>query len=159
MIQRVMAGLKVLAIAVATGRVGYVLIEEGRLIDWKMSKKAYRSVAEARRCTKTWIELFKPDVLVTEKIAKTSRKGEQSRSVTRSIARVAEKAPLLDVSMLRIQEHANKYVEAQVLAARFPDLAGRLPKKPRLWQSEPFAMIYFEALALALPIVDRRQIE
>ncbi len=150
-----MARLKVLAIAVATGRIGYVFFIGDTLKEWKLSKKASRSTAEARKHVTKWIKFFKPDVVVTEKITKHSRKGDRAKGLIAAIARVAENHDLLDVSVTRIKAFKNKYEEARALVQRFPDLHPRLPKEPRIWQSEPFGTIYFEALALALQIIDR----
>lgn len=150
------ARLKVLAIAVATGRVGYVFLDGSTLIDWKMSKKASQSVKEARKHAKKWIAFFKPDVVLTERIAKHSRKGDHAKSITGAIAKVAEDAELLDVSVPRLQAFKNKYEEARELVLRFPELRPRLPKVRRIWEGEPYSTIYFEALALALLIIDRK---
>ncbi|MDA4845245.1 hypothetical protein OOZ53_07785 [Hoeflea sp. E7-10] len=121
-----------------------------------MSKKAWRTVAGAEDYVKQLIAFFKPDVVVTEKIAKESGKGDHAKRIIAAIARVAEKAMLLDVVVPRMQRYQNKYAEARALAERFPELAASVPRKPRLWESEPFAMIYFEAVSLALEVVDHR---
>jgi len=151
-----MARLKVLAIAVATGRVGYVFFDGKTLIDWKMSTIASKSTKEARIHIKRWINYFKPDVVVTEQIDKRCRKGDHAKSIIAAIAKVAEDSELLDVSVPRLRAFQNKYAEARELVLRFPELRPRLPKEPRIWQSEPFSTIYFEALAMAMLIIDRR---
>ena len=151
-----MARLRVLAIAVATGRVGHAFFVGGRPQDWKMSKKAWRSIADAERYAQQLIAFHKPDVVVTEKIGRNSRKGEHAKRIIAALARVAERAILLDVVVPRIQHYQNKYAEARAFAERFPELAPRLPRVPRLWQSEPFATIYFEAVALAVEVIDRK---
>ena len=155
-ILKAMARLKVLAIAVATGRIGYVFLEGGVLKDWKLSKKASKSQKAARTYVTNLIKVFKPDVVVTEKISKHSRKGDHAKGLISTIARVAENHELLDVQVPRLQAFQNKYEEAKALVLRFPDLRPRLPKEPRIWQSEPFGTIYFEALAMALLVIDRR---
>ncbi len=150
-----MARLRVLAIAVATGRVGYALLVGDSLEDWKLSKKASRSPKEASKHVTAWIEFFKPDVVVTEKINEHSRKGHHAKKLIAAIAGVAENHDLLDVAVTRIRAFKNKYEEARALATRFPQLRPQLPREPRIWQSEPFGTIYFEALALALAVIDR----
>ncbi len=149
-----MARLKVLAISVATGRIGYAFLVGGRPKDWKMSRKAWRAVSDAEHYVQRLIALFKPDVVVTEKIEKNSRKGSHAKSIVTAIARLAEKAMLLDVVVPRIQRYQNKYAEARVFSERFPELASSVPRQPRCWESEPFSTIYFEALSLALEVVD-----
>ena len=142
--------------AVATGRVGYVFLVDGVLMDWKISKKASKSPKEARSYTTKLIKFFKPDVVVTERIAINSRKGDHAKNITATIAKVAADHELLDIAVPRLQAFKNKYAEARELVLRFPDLQPRLPKEPRIWQSEPYSTIYFEALALALLVIDRR---
>ena len=151
-----MARLKVLAIAVATGRVGYVFLDGRNLIDWQISKKANKSTKQARAYAQKWIKRFKPDVVVTERTTKPCKKGDHAKSIIAAIAKVAEDTDLLDVSVPRLRAFKNKYEEARELASQFPDLLVRVPKEPRIWQSEPFSTTYFEALALALLIIDRR---
>ncbi len=140
--------------AVATGRVGYVFFDGGILKDWKMCKKASKSPKAARSYTKKLITFFKPDVIVTERIAPQSKKGDNAKEITATIALVAADHELLDVAVPRLQAFKNKYAEARELVLRFPDL--RAPKEPRIWQAEPYSTIHFEALALALSVIDRK---
>ncbi len=155
MIQLIMARHSVLAFAAATGRVGYVFLVDGVLRDWKISKKASQSPQAAQEYATKWIELFRPNVVITEKIKDESRKGEQAKSLIAAIASVAEQHQLLDVVVERVQAFKNKYEEARALVSHFPDLRPQLPKQPRCWQSEPFSTTYFEALALALVVIDQ----
>ncbi len=148
-----MARLKVLAIAVATGRMGYVFFYGGELCHWGKVCKASESPALALRQTKKWIKRFKPDVVITEDIGKQSRKGRASRAIIAALARYASDLKVSDIVITRAQRFQNKYEEAKALAQQFPDLMPWVPAKPRIWESEPRSTIYFEALALALPIV------
>jgi len=152
-----MARLRVLAIAVATGRIGYVFLSDEILKDWRMSKIACRSAHNARTYAEQLISFFTPDVVVTEKMDKESRKGAHAKEISGVIAQVAEEANLLDVLVPRIQTFKNKYEEARALCKRFPELEYWMPREPRIWQSEPFGTIYFEALHLALSVIDNPQ--
>ena len=151
-----MARLRVLAMAVATGRIGYVFLVDGVLMDWQMSKKANTSVKEARNYATKLIKFLKPDVVVTERIDTRSRKGDYAKEMTETIASVAANHELLDITVPRLQAFKNKYAEARDLVLRFPELKPQLPKKPPIWLSEPYSTIYFEALALALLVIDRK---
>ena len=75
-----MAATRVLAIAVATGRVGYVFLAGRRLRDWGLSRKASSSPELAAAQARRWIEALEPDVVVTETVAAGSRKGEKTRT-------------------------------------------------------------------------------
>ena len=147
-----MAGYKVLGIAAATGKVGYALLEGERLADWGLSKAASKSPALAAAKAKTWIELLKPESVVSEQLTKRSKKSGKTIELLAAIAKVAEDAPIVNAVVPRIRLYKDKYEHAEALARRFPDLQSRLPKKPPVWLSEPRNMIIFEALTLALSL-------
>lgn len=149
-----MSDLRVLAVAAATGRVGYMFLDCGIPRDWKYSKTAFRSPKDARKHAEAWIAYYNPDVMITERITKHSRKGARTRRIIATIASVAANGAPNDIVVPRVQAHKNKYAEARALAKRFPELRPRLPRKPRCWQSEPFGTICFEALSLALQVID-----
>ncbi|MEM7525014.1 MAG: hypothetical protein AAF360_14910 [Pseudomonadota bacterium] len=145
-----MAALRVLAVAVASGRAGYVLLRGNELIDWGVAQKATRSGSELVGYVQKLIGDLKPDVVVTERCDETCRKGGRSRRLIQAVAALASHNGVLDVSVRRPREHASKYEEAAAFAARFPDVRGYLPKrKRRIFDFEPKGLIIFEALALA----------
>lgn len=143
-----------MAVAAATQRIGFVCIQDGKVIDWAMSRAASRSPEKAAKRLRGWIANVKPDAVITERLGKNTRKSARTRSVIDALAREAEHHELYDISVVRKQLFANKYEEAAAYAARFPEVAYLLPSRPRLWQSEPKKMIYFEAIALALAVID-----
>ena len=59
-----------------------------------------------------------------------------------------------NVAVQRVQRFANKHEEAKALVERFPDILPWKPKRPEIWETEPRNMVYFEALALALEVLD-----
>lgn len=142
--------LRRVAIAVATGRIGYVLFRGDRPLDWGMSRRASKRPAAAAKQTAKWIDRLQPDVVVTEKLAKTSRKGVLTKAIIEAIQRVAADAPLLDIQVSRTQTHRNKYEEAKHLASLYSELAPYLPTRRRLWESEPREIVYVEAMSLLL---------
>ena len=73
-----MAVLRMLALAAASGRVGYVYLIGDRLKDWRISEKAAKSPEDAAHETQKWINELKPDVIVTEKVAEAAKKGENT---------------------------------------------------------------------------------
>lgn len=149
----------VLSIAVATGRTAYVYFEEGQLTDFALSQKASESPALAVRYVRQWISLLSPDVVVTESFTKKSRKGTKTRLLTEAMAREAARHRLNNIRTVRHQHYRNKYAEAGALAIRFPELNRVLPRRPRIWESEPDSISYFEAVALALPTIDHRAVD
>lgn len=149
-----MKHLKILSIAAASGRIGYVFFVGRKMTSWGISRKASKTPALAAEKTQQWIKTMNPDVVVSEKITKTSTKGERSKSLISAILRTASEHYLLDVAVKREQAFQNKYLEAQALAKEFPEIQPWVPKKPRIWQTEPRNTIYFEALALAKVILN-----
>lgn len=148
-----MAGLRILAFAAASGRVGHVFLRSGQLMDWGLSRMASMSPERAARHASRLIEKLKPDVVITEDVPKTSTKSQLTRSLIAAIARVAEEAKLLDIRT-RTKTFANKYAEAAALAEQFAELRAWLPPRRRLWDPEPQNTVIFEALALALIVVN-----
>lgn len=145
---------KTLAVAVGSRRVGYVYFEDRVLVDFALSRKAAMSPTLAVSYLQKWIGMLNPNMVITERIRKHSRKGAKSRAITEALTREAAKHELQDISIVREQHYPNKYVEADVLAKRFPDLQAYVPRKPKIWECEPVNVRYFEAISLALPIID-----
>jgi hypothetical protein len=149
------ARLRVLAIAAATGRIGMVFLIGGELMDWRLSRNASRSPALAASQTAAWIEELRPDVCITERDAEDLNQGPTLAAADSPRSKVTSAdAPLSDISVLRRQPHDNKYEEAENLAERFPELKAWVPRKRRIWESEPRQILLFEALALALTVLD-----
>lgn len=144
-----MAALRILSVAVASGRAGYVFFDGPTLIDWGITVRAVRSATELAGFIQALINELKPDVVVTEKCDTGSKKGRRSRNLIRAVAETASHNTVLDVAVPRPRIHPSKYEEAAQLAKRYPEIAGYLPtKKRRIFDFEPRSMILFEALAL-----------
>jgi hypothetical protein len=149
-----MAGLKVLAVAVATGRAGFVYIEGMEVRDWGMSMKAVQSTKQLVAFLQEQIDEFTPDVVVTEKCEAGCRKGKRTKSLINAAAEIASHNEVLDVSVDRPRRFPSKYDEATDLVTRHPSLAGYLPKrKRRIFDFEPRGMVLFEALAMAERVI------
>lgn len=148
------AVFKLLSVAAATGRVGYVFLIDGQLINWGVSRKAWRSTAHAAGVLQMWINEYRPNVVVTEKFEGDTRKAAKSQLITHALVNTAAHNYVLDVAVSRVQRYANKYEEAAALAARYPDLAPWVPKRRPLLDIEPRSTMIFEALSLAQTVLD-----
>ena len=145
-----MAPRNVLAVAVASGRAGYVFLSDGKLCDWGITVKAVKDPTDLAAFIQSLINNLKPAVVVTEKCDSASRKGKRARKLIRVIAETASHNYVLDVSVPRPRRFQSKYEEATHLAKQYPEVAGYLPeRKRRIFDFEPRSMIIFEALALA----------
>ncbi|MBO6727338.1 MAG: hypothetical protein JJ911_16895 [Rhizobiaceae bacterium] len=145
---------KVLAIAAGTGRIAYVFLVGKKLRYWHVSYAASYSPSDAASHARGWIAQVQPDVLVIQRRGKGYRKGRQASANMEAIAQVAEQQNLIDIEVEKRRRFPNKYSEAEALAKRFPELQRWVPKARRLWDPEPKNITIFEALALALEVVD-----
>jgi hypothetical protein len=139
---------RMLAIAAASGRVGHVLVDGAAIANLGMSRKASSGAMAARAYAAQQIEDLRPDVVVTEMLARGSKKGQRTRAIIAAIASVAELADVLNVEVARGRTHANRFEAAAALARRYSALQPYLPRGRKPWEAEPKTMIYFEALAL-----------
>lgn len=145
--------LRVLAITVASGRIGYVFLIGGRLEDWGMSRTGTSSEKAAAEVAKRWIAKMRPIVVITEDHTAPSRKGKRSRCLISALANTAKQSDVIDVQVRPHRTLGNKYQEAKAMAEDFPELCPWVPKPRRIWDSEPRAMVYFEALSLAVEVM------
>lgn len=145
-----MAALSILSIAVASGKAGFVLIQDGKLRDWGITVKAAKSGADLVGFVQNLINQLQPDVIVTEDCKQGSRKGKRAKKLIASVSALASHNTVLDVSVARPRVYPSKFEEAQALAARHPEIAGYLPThRRRNFDFEPRSMVLFEAVALA----------
>lgn len=151
-----MAEFRVMGIAAAYGRIGYVVLADDQLIDWGVSKAASRSPEKALAKATEWIELLSPQVIVTERVGSNPRKRGKTLALMTAVHRAAQQSTATSVTTTKIRRHQNKYQEARALARLFPELTSRLATKPKCWLAEPRRMILFEALALALRLKETR---
>jgi len=84
-----MRPFRVLSVAAASGRVGYVCFEDRRPLDWALSRKASRSPADAVYMLRKWTTLLSPSVVVTETITRQSRKRGKTPLIIDALAREA----------------------------------------------------------------------
>ncbi|MEO0636544.1 MAG: hypothetical protein AAFY73_07840 [Pseudomonadota bacterium] len=144
-----------MAIAVASGKAGYVLLQGQQLLDWGIAIKAVKSGSDFVGYVQSLINDLQPDVVVTEKITPACRKGRNTKSLIQSITELASHNPVLDVTIERPRLFQTKYDEANYLAGKHPEVMGYAPKrKRRLFDFEPRGMVLFEALALAEAVIN-----
>ena len=149
-----MAALRVLSVAVATGKVSYVFLEGTKLLDWAVTTRVSRKSGDLVGYVQELINTLKPDVVVTEKCDDDCKKGLRAKRLIAAITELASHNYVLDVSVPRPRGFQSKYEEAESLVSRHPDLIGYLPqRKRRFYDFEPRNMIVFEALALAEAVI------
>lgn len=139
---------RIMAIAAASGRVGFILLIGNAVVDRGLSRKASTGPSEAATYAAERIEQLRPDVVVTEKVPARSRKSAKTRAVIDAITAVADLADVLNIAVVRGRSHDNRFAEAADLALRYPEMQRCLPKIRRPWEAEPKTLMYFEAMSL-----------
>lgn len=148
-----MATLRVLALAAARRRIGSVVLDGGKLLDWRISDKAADSVENAVSHLRMLIEEFKPDVVITEEVATARHKGKRTLAIIGAMGEAAEHYSLVATALPREHRFENKYAEAEALVERFPELSPWKPVRLHFYDNEPRNTVLFEALALADQII------
>ena len=145
-----MAALNILAVAVASGRVGYVFLRGTQVQDWAVTTTVSGKTTDLVAFVQELINTLKPNVIVTERCDEDCRKGPNTRRLIQSIAQLASHNYVLDVAVTRPRPFQSRYEEAADAVTRHPDLIGYLPQqKWRFFETEPRNMVVFDALALA----------
>ncbi len=139
---------RVLSVATRTERVGCVVMEDGDLMFWQGAANAGRDPMEAGARLARWVRDYRPDIIVSQDPNAPGRKHGTQVDILRAFARVAGEAVAVNLVVRREHPFENVYVEAQHLAAQFPDLQDMTPEKPPIWRKEPYRLVFFEALAL-----------
>lgn len=148
---------RVLAVAAATGRVGWVFFVDDQLMDWQISNKAANGTAEAATFARTMIREFCPDVVIVEEAATARHKGKHALRITAAIARAAGENNVVAITVPREHLYPNKYAEAEALLKRYPELTPWKPERVHFYDNEPRNTVIFEALALAQVMVGPRR--
>lgn len=156
---------RVMAISIASGRVGYAVLEGPQfLIDWGVLD--VRGVNDKERISKIveTIAWNLPDILVLEDVkAKGCMKGARSRVLIKRIKSESSLRAIdtvmisrMDVRCLFAPLHGhNKDVIARTVANHFPELLRALPRERRPWDAEQYRMTLFEAASYALVYFSR----
>ncbi|MEO7221675.1 MAG: hypothetical protein ABIY37_04315 [Devosia sp.] len=140
---------RLLALAAASQKIGFVYLQGREVLDWGLARKASHSVDAAFDQAAAWIDFYKPSRVVTEAIDGGTRKGKHTISLIHAFGAAARDRRVRLIAVPRRRQHLNKYVEAGALAAKHPPLGPWLPNARRSWESEPHKIIIFEALSLA----------
>jgi len=141
---------RLLAISAAVGKVGFVYLVDGELMDWGLSRKASKSVDNVFATATNWLIKYRPDLVVIEKVNGSGRKGVHTKSLTEALKAAALDRSVRVEALARPMTYPSKYHEARDLAVEFPQIEPWLPNHRRLYDTEPDNIILFEALSLAV---------
>jgi hypothetical protein len=143
----------VLSIAARSGRIAYVFFDGSELKAWSTSRKGSKNARTASAVVGGWIAEFVPDIIIVEDYRTATRKGRNTKAIIRAIENVAKNTSAGICVVDRKQMFKNNIDEARQFAKQYPELKAWVPDRPKLWESEPRNIIYFEALALAKQVL------
>jgi len=158
---------RVLALDVRPRSFGYVVLEDpDRLLDW--GARSFRNGVNAVRNPvhkklASLLEEFAPSAVILKNILSRPKKsGKRKRkydAITQQVQRHGIAVRAITARAIRsafgANERLTKYQVASAIAARFPELAPRLPPKRKPWQSEDYRMSIFDAAALGVAYFSR----
>ena len=144
----------VLAFAVSAGQLAYMMLEAGQPTRWHLWRIVGGDAPLARHRARVVIAETAPDLVVIEDPFNGCLKRGQSYAILLSLAQAVEDEPVRSARIRRTSPYANRYEEAQALCDRFPLLSPWRPEKPFFYEPEPRALLIFDALALAVAVVD-----
>lgn len=151
--------VRVLAIHPTHRGFGFTVFESGeKLIDWGLKTAKGDTSTRCMNLIEELMERYAPDIIVMEDlVVKTARRGPRVKTLLRRAARLAARKKIecrrfsrQDIMEAFTGTLRNKYQVATGIAARFPELASRLPKPRKAWMPEDPRMSIFCAAALAL---------
>ena len=152
--------IRVLAIALTARGFGYCVMENHAILECgNKGVKGNRNLQSASKIEKL-LKQFLPSVLVLQDVNATGcRRARRIKTLHRQIIELAAsrkiKVSLFSAKSLRIalvgDIKGTKHEMAKILAEKYSiELAEKLPKKRRPWESEDGRMDLFEAVALAV---------
>lgn len=146
--------LTYLAVAAKTGQICYVLIVDGKVQDWRRSRKGSKSDKNAAIILKQWLAELKPDIFISENPDTATRKGQRQRNILKVFADIGADYNCLNMAVSRENTYKNKYEQAKAIGKHYREIEAFVPTQPPIWLPEPRAMIYFEALSLVRLVLD-----
>ena len=158
---------RILAVEIRAARLGYAVFETPKTLR-DFGAAWFDSNMAARSRIARLLRLCRPTVLV---LRGASRRYIRRSRARRAVVQIAgQEARKLAIPITRITEQEfksyfarqacrDKYDVARLLAGRFPETAWRLPERPKFFEPEPRAILYFDSIALAAAYLELANIE
>jgi RNase H-fold protein (predicted Holliday junction resolvase) len=152
---------RILALDPTTKGFGYAILDLPlRLVAWGMAHIEGEKSFGAITRFEALLDQFRPDAVVLEDTtAPGSRRYPRVRDLLETLAKIARERGIQVQSVSRLavigyfsskEDQATKHSIATTLAGAFPELAEKVPKKRKTWQSEDERISVFDALSLAV---------
>jgi len=154
---------RVLALEVRSLCFGFALFEQpDDLVDWGV--RSFRNGVNAVRISLServsqLSSQSKPDVVVVN-VPLVKEQATSVSEIKKLVKKQGIRFQMLSRSDIRStlqQNIRNKYQVATAIAERYPELTAQLPARRKIWQSEPYQMKIFDAVAIAGAYLAREQ--
>ena len=151
---------RILAVDPTSRGFGYVVVENGRLIDWGTACVRPNSNARVLQRFSELALRMQPDLVVVENYSdagcrRSSRLQGLMKSITQRTQSQICRVRLVSISNIQGRFASigarTKHQRACWIATQVPELAPRLPPVRKAWMSEDERMSIFDAAALAFP--------
>lgn len=139
---------KTMGIAVASHKVGYVVLRNGVLVDWYVSRAAAKSPERIQKVVRGWLDQHQPDLVISETFNPYSRKSDRTLALMQAAQATVKDAGIKLKSVPRTRNFNNKYDEITHLCSLYPIIAPWAPAPRKCWEGERLNTILFEALSL-----------
>ena len=144
----------IMALAAHHDRIGFCFLIDRQPMDWQLSYKGALSPGQAREKVAEWLKFYAPDVIVTEDLRGSERKGKDTQRLIVAMKEVALETEAQFIEIERPRPCKNKYAHIKGLCDKFPQMKVIAPSTRKIYEKEPHAVTIFEALALAQEIFD-----
>ena len=143
-----------MAITANHNRLAFCFLVDGDPMDWQLAHSAAKSPEKTYAKVAKWLKFYQPDIVITEDLNGSSRKGRRTQRLILSIKEAVIDSKAQHIEMERYQPFANKYEQVDRLCDQFPQMQLIKPRKRRIFDNEPPVTTVFECLALALQLAD-----
>jgi hypothetical protein len=153
---KVTPATRILAIDLRANRIAFAALDaSGGLLDFGAPR--FESPRTARVRVGALFGGLHPSVVVLRRLRlRSTRRRPRWKSVLRVIQSEAKwlNVPVAWVTERALKKHfrdfgcRNKFQVAELLAAKFPQIAWKLPRARKAYEPEPWAICYFDAISL-----------
>jgi len=153
---------RILAVEIRAARLGYAIFEPPKSLK-DFGGAWFPTPREARSRIARLLRLYSPSVLV---LPGARKRYPRDMRIRKAIARIArDEARKIAIPAVRMPEREfnsffqqyscrDKYDVAAAVASKFPDISWRLPPRPKFYDPEPSAMLYFDSVALGVAYLE-----
>jgi hypothetical protein len=152
---------RIFALDPTTKGFGYAVLElPFRLVEWGLAHVSGEKESGAVARFEELLDKFRPDIVILEdSTAPGSRRRPRVQKLLEKLRETARERGIAVQTLPRLaviecfsspDKRATKFSITQNLAETFPELAEKMPKRRKIYQSEDERIATFDALALAV---------